>query len=459
MADLAQSQSLIRFAGFEVDLSSGELRKNGVRIRLPEQSFQILVMLVLHSGKVVSREDLRKKLWPSDTYVDFDAGLNSAILRLRNALGDSAETPRFVETLPKRGYRFIAQVDTVPRTEQSPTAETAAGPIQKSTSSRQRNVKLAVAMLVLAVVLITTIGLNVGRVRERLLSRRTPLRIQSVAVLPLENLTGDPTQEYFADGMTDALITDLAQISALRVISRTSAMQYKAAKKPLKQIARELDVDAIVEGTVVRSGDRVRIDAQLIEAATDQHLWAKSYERDIRDIVALQAEVAQSIANEIQIRTTPQEKARLATARPVNPVAYEAYLKGIFYANKRTEDSIRKSTAYFEQAVGSDPQDAPAFAGLAGAYVLLGFFGAASPQEAYPKAKVAAAKALVLDESLAPAHEALAGTKLWYDWVFMVNESGSSSRARSANPNRQPEGAAVRDQEIASPMGSDAAHR
>jgi len=288
------------------------------------------------------------------------------------------------------------------------------------------------------------IGFNVAGLRDRLLtivgasvSRRTvPLpRIESLAVLPLANLSGDPEQEYFADGMTEELITNLGKISALRVISRTSVMRYKGTKKPLPEIARELNMDAIVEGTVQRSGNRVRISAQLIQARPERHLWAESYERDLRDILALQSEVARAIANEIRLKLTPQEQTRLASARPVNPAAHEAYLRGRYHWNKVTDEGIRRSIREFEQAIEIDPQYAVAYAGVADAYIFLSAWSRAiPPKEVLPKAKAAAVKALEIDETLPEAHTALALARLLFELDWSAAESGLK-RAIELNPS------------------------
>ena len=287
---IGQTRRVLRFAAFQVDLSSGELQKHGTKIRLQEQPFQILAMLLDRPGEVVAREELRQKLWPSDTFVDFDVGLNSAMVRLRAALGDSAEKPRFVETLPRRGYRFIASVhngdpaahfSVAPNSTLAAPAEGAEETGESTLAGRPPSLTLWITITAFAVVLGLLLGFNVRDVRNRLLGKPSLPQIHSIAVLPLENLSGDPGQEFFADGMTDALITDLAQVGSLRVISRTSVMQYKGARKLLPQIAAELKVDAVVEGTVTRSENRVRITAQLIEARTDRHLWAASYEREL----------------------------------------------------------------------------------------------------------------------------------------------------------------------------------
>ncbi len=287
------------------------------------------------------------------------------------------------------------------------------------------------------VVLLTVVALNIGRWRESAnggLGGASAGRIESLAVLPLENLTGDPEQEYFVDGMTEALIANLGKIGALQVRSRTSIMQYKDVKKPLPEIARELNVDAVVEGSVVRVAEQVRISAQLIHAPTDTHLWVDSYERDLRDVLALQSEVAQAIARQIEITVTPDQEARLAaSARPVNPETYKAYLKGMFYLNKFTPEGREKGLAYLHQAIEKDPADPLAYAGLAGGYSIIGHGPAPSP-EALPRAEAAALKALELDDTLAEAHTILAEVKLYYDWDWAGAEQ-ALQRALELNPN------------------------
>jgi serine/threonine-protein kinase len=287
---------------------------------------------------------------------------------------------------------------------------------------------------VLAAVLGVLLGLNVAGLRDRLLPKATAPRIESLAVLPLENLMGDPQQEYFVDGMTEELIADLSQVSALRVISRTSVMQYKCTKKSMPEIARELKVDGVIEGSVLRSGDHVRITAQLIQAATDTHLWAQSYKRDLRDVLALQSEVAGAIANEIKIKLTPQEQARLASTQPVNPEAHEAYLKARYYWNLRTEEGLNKSIEYFQQAIEKDPGYALAYAGLADSYGTVATWNVMVPDEAYPRAKAAALKALEIDEALAEAHASLGAVREEYDWDWLGAEK-EFKRAIELNPS------------------------
>ena len=418
--------------------SRGEVRKAGLRIRVQQQPMKLLEILLEHPGEVVTREELRSRVWADESFGDFDQAVNIAIAKLRSALGDSAENPRFIETLPKRGYRFIADVSVVDADARPKRPESAAGDLSATEATEAKDkgdnnkdklqgTGLAVApkprlwltrwvIVALTLVLILPI-LFVLLLRSR---GRVPAGIRSLAVLPLDNLSGDASQNYFADGMTDELITDLAQISALRVISRTSVMAYKGARKPMPQIARELNVDAVVEGTVLHSGDQVRITAQLIEASTDKHLWSQSYEGEFRDTLALQKRVAREIADQIRINLTPQEQAALKNVRVVNPEAYESYLKGRYFWNKRTADGLKAALAYFNQAIEEDPKYAQAYSGLADTYALLGDwqYAVMIPKEAFPKAKAAAIKALELDSALGEAHNSLAFVLDGFDWDF-----------------------------------------
>lgn len=418
--------SVVRFGTYEVSLQSGEVRKSGLRIRVQQQPLKLLEILLERPGEVVTREELCTRVWPNETFGDFDQALSIAIAKLRTALGDSAENPRFIETLSKRGYRFIADVSVIdpnvrPRKPEPggtiPGATEVEHALPGAGLAEARKGRLWTrrwGLVLLALVLGVSIpALWVFRSRAP-----APTGIRSLAVLPLENLSGDPAQNYFADGMTDELITDLAQISALRVISRTSAMVYKDAHKPLPQIARELNVDAVVEGSVLRSGDKVRITAQLIEAPTDKHLWSQSYEGDLRDTLAVQNSVARAIADQIRINLTPREQAALRSVDVVNPAAYESYLKGRFFWNKRTADGLRTALAYFNQAIEEDPKYARSYSGLADTYALLGDwqYAAMPAKEAFPKAKAAAIKALELDSSLGEAHNSLAFVLDGFDW-------------------------------------------
>jgi serine/threonine-protein kinase len=321
-----------------------------------------------------------------------------------------------LEKDPEDRYQSARELSVDLRRLSAPTTVFVASQ-ELSKRSRLRR-KLAISAGSVLAVLALLVAFDVGGWRQRLLERTGPPRIQSLAVLPLTNLSGDPQQEYFADGMTEALISDLSKFGALRVISRTSIMQYKGVKKPLPQIAKELNVDGVIEGSVQRWGDRVRISAQLLEAPRDRHLWAKSYERDLGDVLALQDEVAHAIANEIRVELTPTESAHLTTPRHVDPEAFELYLKGRYYWNKRTRDGLTKSLAYFQQTVEKDPTYALAYAGLADSYLMLGAgaYGVLPPKEAIPKAEAAANKALELDNTLAEAHSTLGYAKWYFDW-------------------------------------------
>jgi len=426
----------LRFGLFEVDLGTGELTKRGLRVRLQEQPFQVLTMLLERPGALVTREELREKIW-GRTVVDFDHGLNKAINKIRQALGDSAESPRFVETVARRGYRFIADVAVI----DAGAASGSDSPVQRSNSlpvehvdvatpPRKRPYRsrawagfgLALALVVLSWALYSPSQSSSG--------------IRSLAVLPLENLSGDASQEYFTDGMTDALITDLGQIGALRVISRTSSMAYKRVHKPLPEIARELDVEAVVEGSVSRSGDRVRITAQLIQLPNEKHLWAQSYEGDLQDTLALQNSVARAIAEQIEVTLNPREQAALSKSKTVNAEAYEAYLKGRYFWNKRSQEGLKKAIDYFERATDIEPDYARAYSGLSDSYALLGDweYGILSPHVAFPKAKDAAIKALALDDSLGEAHTSLAFIDDLYDWNWASAEQ-EYKRALALNPS------------------------
>ncbi len=416
---------LIRFGPFEVDHKTRELFSHGKRVPLQDKPFHILAVLLEHRGDIVTREELRH-LWPDDTFVDLDQGVNKAIKKIREALGDSADNPRYVETLHRRGYRFIYPVDSVAAMSSSPSPLTVAAAVRDHRYGA-RWIALTAAAVVVAV-LAALVARNLAGLRDRLLAatragHADPPRIESIAVLPLENLSGDPEQEYFADGMTEALITNLGKVSTLRVISRTSVMRYKGTKKPLPRIARELKVDLVVEGSVQRSGNRVRIAANLLHAPTDRHLWAETYERDLRDVLTLQSDVAQAIAREVQIKVTPQVQSRLASIRTVNPEAHEAYLRGRYAWNKRTEEGLREALVLFGESVEKDPRFAPAYAGLADTYVTLGDDGFLPPRDAFPKAKEAANKALELDDALAEGHVSLGAVKFYYDWDWPGAES------------------------------------
>ncbi len=418
------TSSPLHFGPFELDLRAGELRKNGVKIKLQEQPLRVLSMLLDHPGEIVTREELQSKLWSNDTFVDFEHGLNAAVKRLREALGDSADNPRYVETLPRHGYRLIIAVEG---------SEQEARPPAVPAASRRRLILWTAGSALLVAAIATALVW-----RHQLLERYRPVRIKSLVVLPLENLSRDPGQEYFTDGMTDALIANLSKIASLRVMSRTSAMHYKGTNKTLPEIGRELNVDGVVEGSVLRSGNRVRITAQLIRARTEQHLWGDTYERDLADVLTLQSEVARTIVQQVRGQVTPQEQARLlASARTVDPQAYEAYLRGRYYKNSVSlsrPQAVEIAKSYFEEAIRKDPSFALAYVGLADWYSFLGEFRGLPPEDAHRHGEEAIRKALALDGTLGEAH-AVRGELSWrYDWDWQTAEK-EFNNAVELSPN------------------------
>jgi len=438
MQQAGSSSACLRFGVFEADLRNGELTKQGKRLRLQEQPFQLLAMLLERPGELVTREEVRQRLWPH-TIVDFDHGLNKAISKIRDALGDSAENPRFIETIARRGYRFLADVTVVSdgrggRGSGDPAsiADIAIPrPVEnrppRSTGPHTLLWRLVGAALAVLLAIAVFWFLYTGRY--------TAPAIRSLAVLPLANFSNDTSQEYFADGMTEELITHLGQISALRVISRTSVMPYKNARKPLAEIARDLNVQAVVEGSVFRSGDRIRISVQLISVPADEHLWAQSYEGDLRDALALQNQVAQAIADQIRVTVSRQERVALKKSKPVNAVAYDSYLKGRYYSNMRTAVGLTQAIELFKQSIAADPSNAEAYSGLADSYALSGSweYGLLAPAEAFPQAKAAADEALALDDSLAEAHTSLGLVLDLYYWDWDAAEK-QYKLAISLNP-------------------------
>jgi len=434
---IQSGRRFVQFKAFTVDLRLGELRKNGTRIRLQDQPFRVLRLLLENPGELVSREEFRQRLWPSDTFVDFEHGLNAAINRLREKLNDDADKPRYIETIPRRGYRFIATVETPPNPEEK--TEEASGLQQVSGSGSGRRLSRWSIGAALAVVLAIALFLAIRRQLRERSAQGSPPPIASIAVLPLANLSNDSSQEYFADGMTDELISDLAQISALRVISRTSVMRYKNTELSLPEIGKELNVDAVLEGSVERSGGLVRVSAQLIRASTDTHLWAKTYERDMGSVIALQEEIAGAVASEIRVKLFPAEKTRLAATPAVTPDAYEAYLRGLYHLYNRDQADLEESTVYFRRATQIDPNYALAYVGLADSYVLQGslLYMVLAPREVMPKGKAAALRALELDNGLGEAYSTLAYVETLYDWDWGKSEE-DFRRAIALKPNYAP---------------------
>ncbi|HYU40875.1 MAG TPA: winged helix-turn-helix domain-containing protein [Vicinamibacteria bacterium] len=425
MSQVATPRRILRFGSFEVDLASGELRRQGLRISLQDQPFRLLALLLERAGEVVTREELRDRLWPADTFVDFDHSLNTAVRKLREALGDSAESPRYVETLARRGYRFVA-----PLAEPGPTAPLAhsadadAASLPPSTAARLRS--SARRALVIAAVL-SSAALLAYWLGPRAGPRTPPGRRLTLAVLPFDNLSGDADQEYLSDGLTEEMITQLGRLEPdrLRVTARSSTWKYKHADRDIDRLRRDLGADYVLEGSLRRAGERVRVTAQLIQAADQTHVWAETYERDLGDVLVLESEVARAVARAIALTLTPDAQARLASARSVGAESYQDYLRGRYFWNRRTEAALKQALGYFQRAIAADPDDARAYSGLADCYSALGassVVGGLPPRQAVPEAKAAALKALQIDGTLAEAHNSLAMVHLLYDWDLAASE-------------------------------------
>ena len=458
MNGAANSSRRVRVGLYEIDLGSAELRKNGHRVPLQEQPFRVLCLLLEHPGEVVTREELQTRIWPSDTYVGFDEGINTAIRKLRLAFGDSAENPRFVETLPRRGYRFIAPVSEAHRPEAIPDrnvhlagaregsggdAAAAKGPEAEKDDSNPRAATelkarsgLSKPAIGTAISLALILALGIFLVRGRLPVRPVPPKRIMLAILPFQNLSNDPSQEYFSDGLTEETITDLGELSPqeLGVIARTSAMAYKHTNKTVSQIGRELGVDYILEGSVRREGGRARVSAQLIRVSDQTHLWARNYDRELHDLLSIENELGDAIAQQVQANLTPQRQGALARLKNVDPEAYDLYLRGRYYWNQRTAAGIKESIQYFQKATAKDPNFALAYSGLADAYNISNIVGLYSPKESLPEARDAATKAILLDPSLAEAHAALGMEKSHYEFDFPGAER-EFWKALELNPN------------------------
>jgi TolB-like protein/DNA-binding winged helix-turn-helix (wHTH) protein/tetratricopeptide (TPR) repeat protein len=423
---------VLKFGVFEVDLETGELRKSGMLLKLVGQPFQVLQVLLEHPQEIVTREELRRCLWPEDTFVDYDLALKRIINRLREVLGDSAESPRFIETIPRRGYRFIAPLHA--NGDARAVAELPTEAVPAETRRFRRNLQIGIVLGLGGTVLLLVL---LGFLPTKLWWRRSVTsgapQIRSLAVLPLQSLSADPAQEYFADGMTDALITDLAQNGSLKVISRTSSAQYKGTKESLPEIARELNVDGIIEGTVQRSGDRVRITAQLIYGPSDKHLWANSYERDVRDVFALERDVADDVSRQVKAQVAAANPVAAKQSRPVNPKALDAYLQGNYHQNRYGRgggnDESKKAREYFQQAIDADPNFAAAYDGLAEAHLGLLW---PSTQDVEIATK-AAERAVALEPNSSDAHVTLGEVEFGpWNWAGAEEEL---RRAIALNPN------------------------
>jgi Predicted integral membrane protein len=425
------------FGDFALDQSRYRLQRGARLVRLEKLPMELLILLVQRRGELVSREEITERLWGKEVFLDIDHSINTAVRKVRLALRDDPEKPRFVETVVGKGYRFAASVicnngDSNSQAEppRSP-AQLPSGPAVPSTKKRVVPVPLRVLLAVIAVLAVFAGALVLYR-GSGAKSTKQPA-IKSLAVLPLKNLSGDPTQEYLADGMTEALIGRLSGIHDLRVISRTSVMHFKDTQLSLPEIARTLRVDAIVEGSVIREGGRVRVYAHLIRGATDQHFWSEAYDRELGDALTLESEVAQSIARRVEVTVTGEERARLVAARHVSPEVYESYLKGEF-AKSNSRAEVEQSIAYYEDAIRKDATFAPAYVRLAAAYDSLGaILLGAPPNEVRPKVISGARKALELDPELAEAHVLLAGVqqKQWH-WA---DAEAEYRRALDLKPN------------------------
>ncbi len=445
MKSSAQSAERYRFGDFEVDLHTGDLRKHGHRIRLQEKPFQILSLLLERAGEVVTRDELRQRLWPADTFVDFDANLNTSLNRLRQALGDTANEQIFIRTIPRQGYRFIA---TITKVEDSMNAPAPSPDPVEAIVAREPGTKLhawlgsfsppGLRFFLAATILVAITAGGIAYFRwsgHSAEAGRNPHR-GTILVMPFEDLSGDPSQDYLSDGLTDEMITRLGEISPqhLNVIARSTAMQYKGTRKTIEQVAYEQHVDYILEGSFWRQGDRVRITAQLFNARDHGSLWTEAYERNASDLFSIQREVADRIAQSLSLELLAPTVHSAAATRPVDPEAYDAYLKGLFELNKRTPADLQKSIAYFGLASQKDPQFAPAYAAIAYSYNVAAGWTYLSPTEAYPKAKVAAQKALAIDDTLADSHLANAEVLHDYDWDWSGAEQ-EYLRALELNPS------------------------
>ncbi|MGA8491261.1 MAG: winged helix-turn-helix domain-containing protein [Terriglobales bacterium] len=414
----ASSGRRVRAGLFEVDLGSCEIHKAGRKVPLQEQPFRVLAMLLEHPGEIITREELQARLWAADTFVGFDEGINTAIRKLRVAFGDSADNPRFIETLPRRGYRFVAPVTEA--VLETPQLLPSVGVMEATPEpTRARPWSVPVVAFLAATLLVVVVGIGYLK-RPRSSANSAVQKRVMLAVLPFQNMSNDPGQDYFSDGLTEETITDLGQLSPehMGVIARTSAMAYKHTNKTVSQIGHELGVDYILEGSVRREAGEARVSAQLIRVSDQTHLWAQNYERELHDLLLIENELGKAIARQVQINLTPQQEIDLSKMRTVNPDAYDQYLKGRFYWNQRNPAAIKESIGYLQQATAKDPNFALAYVGLADAYNIGNILGVYSAKESLPQAKAAATKALALDPSLAEAHAALGMVNSHYDFDF-----------------------------------------
>ena len=439
-----------RFGPFELVTQTRELYKHGIRLKLRPQAYQVLALLLEHAGECVTREELQKRVWPSNTFVDFENGLNTAIKQLRASLSDSAAEPRYIETLPKLGYRLIMPVEVESGSAREPAAETkedsgsakvlgdvAVPPLERLTSHRTWLWVTPVVVSVLAVVCLVA---SLKWPRERPAPRKeAPNGRIMVAVLPFDNLTGDEKQDYFGDGLTEEMIAQLGRLEPkeIGVIARTSVMHYKRTSERVDQIGSELGVQYVLEGSVRREAEKVRINAELIEVGGQRRLWAQEYDRELTNLLVVQSEIAREISDSIQLTLGSPERSVAITKPSLTPQAYQAYdlyLKGLYFWNERNISGFQQAIAYFQQAIAKDPNYAPAYAGLANSYTLLPGYTLAPASKYIPKARAAALRALEIDNDLPEAHVALALILENYDWDWDAAEK-EYRRAIELNPN------------------------
>ncbi|HEX6881082.1 MAG TPA: tetratricopeptide repeat protein, partial [Terriglobales bacterium] len=417
MNPAASDIAVYRFRGFELDVARFELRRDGSQVRLEKIPMEFLILLVSRNGELITRQEIIQQLWGEGVFVDTDQGINTAVRKVRLALDYRSGDSDPIQTVVGKGYRFAWPVTTFEAEKPEPPSPG---------RTRPRRAIWISLVLLLALVAAGTTWLARGRLF------RPPIR--SIAVLPLENFSGNPSEDYFVDGMTDAIITRLAQVQGIKVISRTSVMRFKGVHRDLKAIGHELQVDSVVEGSASRSGSQIRITAQLIDARTDRHLWASEFTRDSREILQLQTEVAGQIARQVSAVLTEADGDRSQKVREIDPQALDSYLRARALAQRRTPAALGEAIAQFENALQISPEYADAYAGLADTYAALGYNSFVSPSESFPRAKAAAMRALELDPNSAEAHAALGYSLFYYDWNVNAAEEQFALALR-ANPN------------------------
>jgi TolB-like protein/DNA-binding winged helix-turn-helix (wHTH) protein len=420
-----RTRHLVAFDVYQLDLRSGELSKHGTRINLQQQPQQLLAVLLERPGEVVSRDELRRRLWPDDTFVDFEHGLNAAVKRLRDTLGDSAEAPRFVETIPRRGYRFIAPV--VDPTSVAATTIEHAAPLPNVPAATRATLRIAALVIVVAGLLAVAAAMVL---RSNPFSRDV---IDSVAVLPFVNATGDPDSEYLSDGITESVINNLSQLRTLRVSARSTVFRYKGKDADPQKIGQELRVRAVLSGRLLHRGDTFIVSTELMDVERGAQLWGNQYARKTTDLFVLQEDLSREISDLLRVRLTPEERLRLTKRYTENAEAYRLYLQGRYHEHKLNVEGSFKAIEYYQQATRLDPSYALAYAGLADAYGGLSFFNVLPPREAMPKAEAAARRALQIDDGLADAHISLAWANFTYDWDWPA-ATNHAERAQAVNP-------------------------